>query len=104
MVLENITSYNQSNFTDYLLRGDFLSPVLGPYHNLIGISAFAGIIFFLAFGMLMIKTRSVALTSITMLFVIAVVGMVLPAGMLALVFVLIAGCIAILIISLVYNI
>jgi len=103
MVLENITSYNQSAFYEYIDRGDFLSTVVGPYVNLIGINVFAMLLFFFIFGLLAIKTKSLGMTSIVMLFIIAGVGVFLPPQLVTTVFILIGATATFLVLSIAFK-
>lgn len=98
-LLENITAYNQSNFTEMLFQGNAIEAVFGAYYNIIDLWIFF-LVFAFTFGMIYVKTQSLAIVSIVMLFITAVATTFMPVEMLYMMFILIGICIAILIASL----
>lgn len=102
-LLENVTEFNKSNFTDVIMEGKVIEATFGTYYNLMGMWFFT-LFFCFTFGMVYIKTRSMPMTSIVMLFMIAVASPFMAASMMGVMFILIAITLAILIITIVLDI
>jgi len=98
-VYENITDFNQSNFTAMAIDGQYVEVVAGSLYNLMG-GYFFLTIYFLMFALVYTKTRSLGITSILMLAVASVAAASMPADLLAVMFIVIGFSIAALFASL----
>ena len=93
-VYDNITNFNETNFTNWTMEGKPVEAVLGTLYNKMGGDYFFLFFFFFIFSLVYMKTRNMGITSMIMLIFTSAASAAAPAAMLGVMFIMISFSLA----------